>query len=82
MKNTVLFETIYSFFGLYKNPEYQIAFISGGASSNDVKQSQYLGDCYFVSALSVLASDDAYLRGSFVPPRRIYLKLMRKNSGE
>lgn len=34
-----------------------------GASSNDVKQSKYLGDCWFISALSLIASDDTKLRG-------------------
>lgn len=42
-------------------------FIEGGASSNDVRQSKYLGDCYFISALSLVASDDSLLRGSFDP---------------
>ncbi len=36
----------------------------GGASSNDVQQSKYLGDCWFVSALSLIASDDKLLWGN------------------
>jgi hypothetical protein len=42
-------------------------FIDGGASSNDVRQSPFLGDCWFMSALSLIASDDRYLRGDFDP---------------
>ena len=38
-------------------------FISEGASSNDVVQGQ-LGDCWFIGALSVLATRDELLRGS------------------
>lgn len=44
-----------------------MSFLSGGASSNDVKQSAYLGDCWFVSALSLIASDDKLLMGYFNP---------------
>lgn len=42
-----------------KNP----VFIDDGASSNDVKQGQ-LGDCWFIGALSVIATRDDLLRGS------------------
>ncbi|EAS01497.1 calpain family cysteine protease (macronuclear) [Tetrahymena thermophila SB210] len=42
-------------------------FLLSGASSNDVKQSSYLGDCWFVSALSIIAQNDAYLVGSYDP---------------
>ena len=38
-------------------------FIDEGASSNDVKQGQ-LGDCWFIGALSVLATREDLLRGS------------------
>jgi hypothetical protein len=37
-------------------------FIDDGAGSNDVKQGQ-LGDCWFIGALSVLATKDNLLRG-------------------
>ena len=39
----------------------EIGFVLGGAGSNDVKQSAYLGDCWFISALSLIASNDALL---------------------
>jgi len=39
-------------------------FIDNGADTNDVIQGA-LGDCWFIGALSVLATDDALLRGSF-----------------
>ena len=32
-----------------------------------MKQSKYLGDCYFISALSIISQDDGYLRGFFLP---------------
>lgn len=41
-----------------------------GASSNDVKQSSYLGDCWFVSALSIIAQYDNYLVGSYDPTKK------------
>jgi|LauGreDrversion4_2_1035121.scaffolds.fasta_scaffold119917_1 hypothetical protein len=37
-------------------------FFKSGASANDVKQG-YIGDCWFISALSVLASRDELLKG-------------------
>lgn len=37
-------------------------FIDDGAGSNDVKQGQ-LGDCWFIGALSVIATKDTLLRG-------------------
>jgi hypothetical protein len=36
-----------------------------GASSNDVCQSKYLGNCWFISALSIIAGYDKYLAGEF-----------------
>ena len=51
-----------------KDPKYDdpyIGFLVGGAGSNDVKQSAFLGDCWFVSALSIMSKDDSLLRGSF-----------------
>ena len=42
-------------------------FLAGGASSNDVKQSKYLGDCWFVTSLSLVACDDRFLIGNFLP---------------
>jgi len=42
-----------------KNP----VFIDDGASSNDVKQGQ-IGDCWFIGALSVIATRNDLLRGS------------------
>jgi hypothetical protein len=43
-----------------KKPE----FVDQGADTNDVIQGA-LGDCWFIGALSVLATDDPLLRGSF-----------------
>lgn len=40
-------------------------FFDQGASSSDVLQSQYLGDCWFISALSIMATNDHLLRGRF-----------------
>ncbi len=37
-------------------------FIIDGASANDVKQGK-IGDCWLISALSVLATRDELLRG-------------------
>jgi hypothetical protein len=37
-------------------------FVDDGAGSNDVKQGQ-IGDCWFIGALSVLATKDHLLRG-------------------
>jgi len=45
-----------------KRPE----FIDDGAETNDVIQGA-IGDCWFIGALSVLATEDAYIRGSFDP---------------
>jgi len=39
----------------------------GGAASNDVMQSKYLGNCWFVSALSIIATNDLLLKGNFEP---------------
>ena len=36
-----------------------------GAASNDVIQSKYLGNCWFISALSIIAGDDNLLKGNF-----------------
>jgi len=41
-------------------------FLSDNAKSNDVIQGE-LGDCWFIGALSVLATRDSYIRGSFEP---------------
>ena len=45
-----------------KRPE----FIDDGAETNDVIQGA-IGDCWFIGAMSVLATEDAYIRGSFDP---------------
>ncbi len=47
-----------------KRPE----FIDDGAGTNDVIQGA-LGDCWFIGALSVLATEDAFIRGSFDPEK-------------
>lgn len=41
-------------------------FIYEGATSSDVKQGM-LGDCWFISALSLIASNDDLIRGTFDP---------------
>lgn len=41
-------------------------FIIEGAQSSDVKQGM-LGDCWLISALSLIASEDDYIRGKFDP---------------
>lgn len=46
------------------SPDQDPLFISDGADSNDVIQGS-LGDCWFISALSVLATKDHLLRGEF-----------------
>ena len=40
----------------------QGAFVKGDASANEVKQGM-LGNCWFIGALSVLATNDSLLRG-------------------
>lgn len=55
--------------GETKYEDCSIEFLEGGASSNDVKQSKYLGDCWFISALSLVASKDEFLVGNFVPKK-------------
>lgn len=49
-------------------------FIKGDASANEVKQGA-LGDCWFIGALSVLATRDELLRGAaeHVPPELVQL---------
>lgn len=44
-------------------------FIDDGACSNDVLQSKYLGNCWFISALALISQDDTKLRGDFDPKR-------------
>jgi len=46
------------------SPDQDTLFINDGADSNDVIQGS-LGDCWFISALSVLATKDHLLRGEF-----------------
>ena len=41
-------------------------FFDDGTESNDVVQGS-LGDCWFISALSVMATKDYLLRGEFSP---------------
>jgi hypothetical protein len=41
-------------------------FLFEGATSNDVNQGA-LGDCWFIGAMSILSSDDRYIRGNFKP---------------
>ena len=49
-------------------------FVKGDASSNEVKQGA-LGDCWFIGALSVLATRDELLRGGaeYIPPELVNL---------
>jgi calpain len=43
-------------------------FFDGGASAADVMQSSFLGNCWFVSALSIIAAGhDTLIRGGFNP---------------
>ena len=37
-----------------------------GGGANDVMQSIFLGNCWFVSALSIIARYEKYLKGQFV----------------
>ena len=46
----------------YLDPDQKAQFISGDASSNEVKQGA-LGDCWFIGAMSVLATRDELIRG-------------------
>ena len=48
------------------SPEESPKFIDDGVESNDVMQGA-IGDCWFISALSVLATKDYLLRGEFNP---------------
>ena len=41
-------------------------FLDDGADTNDVIQGA-IGDCWFIGALSVLATNDEYIRGDFDP---------------
>ena len=45
-------------------------FIDAGAETNDVMQGA-LGDCWFIGAMSVLASHDEYIRGDFDPKKNL-----------
>lgn len=36
-------------------------YVKDGAIANDVMQSQYLGDCWFISALSIITMNDEYI---------------------
>ncbi|CAK89170.1 unnamed protein product (macronuclear) [Paramecium tetraurelia] len=49
----------------YKNSTVDV-FDEDGAASNDVCQSKYLGNCWFVSALSIISGYEQYLQGDFV----------------
>ncbi len=46
----------------YLDEGVKAAFVKGDASANEVKQGA-LGDCWFIGALSVLATRDELLRG-------------------
>lgn len=40
-------------------------FDAEGAGASDVMQSKYLGNCWFISALTILSGYDQYLNGNF-----------------
>lgn len=44
------------------NPKEQVIFMSSNLSANDVVQGK-LGDCWLVSSLSIIASNDEYIKG-------------------
>ena len=53
---------------LYEIGDYSFPqFIHNGANLEDVRQSKYLGDCWFISALCLVCSNDQYLIGEFDP---------------
>ena len=58
----------------YLDGDKTASFVKGDASANEVKQGA-LGDCWFIGALSVLASRDELLRGlaEAVPPEMVDL---------
>ena len=59
-KNLYLLKEWYTLDKIFESPQ----FFSDGIESNDVIQGE-LGDCWFISALSVLATKDYLLRGEF-----------------
>ena len=48
------------------SPDVEPEFLVDGATSNDVNQGA-LGDCWLIGAMSILSSNDAYIRGNFKP---------------
>ena len=46
-----------------ENPKPKAVFVKNDSSSNEVKQGN-IGNCWFISALSVLASHDELIRGA------------------
>ena len=54
----------------------------GGAASNDVIQSKFLGNCWFISALSIIAQDDTLLKGNFEPNKNNVEEISDKEVAE
>lgn len=50
------------------SPDVKPQFLDDGAETGDVIQGA-IGDCWFIGALSVLATQDQYIRGSFKPSK-------------
>ena len=44
------------------NTKDQVKFMNKNLSANDVVQGK-LGDCWYVSSLSIIASDDEFIKG-------------------
>ena len=60
---------------LSKKPE----FVDDGADTNDVIQGA-IGDCWFIGALSVLATEDELIRGCFNPEKNEDAEISNKEA--